>query len=614
MSDMKLPHMAAPVVYHVRPLSTGARLLEVQCRVLNPDPAGQQFSLPSWAPGSYMIRDFARHVVAIEAWQGGNQLPLRKLDKGTWRTAPVTGELLVRAEVFAADSSVRGASLDKEGAFFNGASVFLRVHGREGERHVLHLSPTEGTSSLDWRVATTLSRLTGADWDFGAFEANSYEELIDHPVLMGALTTIEFEASSVAHAVVLAGRHNADTGRLSGDLARLCSWQIEFFGKPAPMSRYLFLVRLTGEGFGGLEHRASTALVCHRNDLPRPGLAAPNAQYRKFLGLASHEYFHLWNGKRIRPAEFVPHDLDREVYSRQLWIVEGITSYYDDLALHRAGLISADSYLELLGRSLTSVYRAAGRLRQTLEEASFDAWIKHYRPDENSPNAQVSYYTKGAMAALALDLETRLRTQGRVSLDDIMRVLWQTHGGDTSHGVADGVFEELASEITGLDLAEFFRTILRTTRDPPVGILLAQFGVRLHLRPASSQADPGGTAGRESDLRRPWLGIRTRNVQGRLRVTHVLDGGPAQNAGISAHDEIVAVQGIRSDADSFGTLVEHLSVGQSANVHLFRRDELLLVELTPVEPPRDTCYLTLDEQASIEALQRRRQWLMSPQA
>jgi predicted metalloprotease with PDZ domain len=325
-------------------------------------------------------------------------------------------------------------------------------------------------------VATTLPRLTGAAWEYGAFEAPGYEELIDHPVLMGTLTVAEFDACGTPHAIAIAGHQNADLARLSADLSRLCSWQIRLFGEPAPMLRYLFLVRLTGEGFGGLEHRSSSALVCHRNDLPQPGRAALSRGYRDFLGLASHEYFHLWNVKRIRPAEFTPYDLSREVYTRQLWIFEGVTSYYDDLALLRSGVITVETYLELLGRTLTSVYRTGGRRRQTLEEASFDAWIKFYRPDENSPNVQVSYYTKGAMVALALDLDVRLRTDGRISLDDIMRVLWENHGREPGHPMQEGVFEDLAAEVSGLDLAEFFAHSVRSTVDPPVGILLAQFG------------------------------------------------------------------------------------------------------------------------------------------
>lgn len=603
------PTTEAAVVYHLQPRRAGTRLLEVYCHVREPDPTGQVFSLPTWTPGSYMVRDFARHVVAIEASAGGEGVALCKIDKSTWRAAPTRSMLVIRMEVYASDLSVRGACLDPDGAFFNGSSVFLRVYGREGERCVLHISPGEESSKADWQVATSLSRMTGSDSDYGAFSADGYNELIDHPVLMGKLARADFEARGVAHSIVVAGRHDADLPRVAADLARLCTWHIDFFGVPAPVSRYLFLVRLTGGGYGGLEHRASSALVCHRNHLPRQGQAGTTREYRRFLGLASHEYFHLWNGKRISPLVLVNPELDREVFTRQLWLVEGVTSYYDDLALLRSGLISPEEYLESLGRTLTSVYRTAGRRRQTLEEASFDAWIKYYRPDENSPNAHISYYTKGAMVALALDLEIRLRSEGRLSLDDVMRVLWRNFWSHGAPGLPEGAFEELVAEVTGLDLSEFFRAGLRSTVDPPVGILLAQFGIRLTLRAARNADDTGGTRGESREKSPPWLGMRVRSEQCRLRVTHVIDGGPAQDAGILAEDKILALQGIRIDATQYDAAIERLDVGKPLEVHLFRRDELLCLTLTPSESPRDTCFLGFDEQATDIAVGRRRQWL-----
>lgn len=606
---MNLSLMDADVVYHLRPKPVGTRLLEVFCKVRDPDPAGQVFSLPAWIPGSYMIRDFARHVVTIEARAHGEAVSLRKLDKSTWKAAPAIGELVVRAEIFANDLSVRGACLDPSGAFFNGSSIFLRVHGRESGRCVVHVSPGEDPVTSTWQVATTLSRLTGSEWEYGAFESSDYEELIDHPVLIGDLTQVTFDVNGVSHAIVLAGRHNADLGRLSADLRRICAWHAGLFQGALPMSRYLFLVRVTGVAFGGLEHRSSTALVCHRRDLPHVAESNSTAAYRRFLGLASHEYFHLWNGKRIRPTELLQPDLARETYTRQLWIVEGITSYYDDLALLRSGVISVGDYLEALGRTLTSVYRSTGRRRQTLEEASFDAWIKHYRPDENSPNAHVSYYCKGAMAALALDLEMRLRTEGRASLDDVMRVLWRNYGRDSGHGLPEGMFEELVEEVTGLDFTDFFHQALRTTVDSPVGILLAQFGVRLSLRAAANSAEHASTKGGPGGLPQSWIGMRTRKQLGALRVTHVLDDGPAQAAGVIADDEIIAIDGIRVGAETFDEMVGRLQVGEPVRFHLFRRDELLHLDIAPSEAPRDTCFLSIDDDASEEAQERRRRWL-----
>ena len=257
------------------------------------------------------------------------------------------------------------------------------------------------------------------------------------------------------------------------------------------MDRYVFLITAVGEGYGGLEHRASTALLCSRDDLPRAGMREATQSYRTFLGLCSHEYFHTWNVKRIKPAAFTPYDLERENYTRLLWAFEGITSYYDDLQLVRAGLISESDYLEILGRSITSLLRTAGRMKQTVEEASFDAWIKYYRPDENSPNAQVSYYLKGSLIGLSLDLIIRSRTRGRKSLDDVMRTLWERYG-KTGLGVPENGIETLAAQVAGTSLRAFFDRALRTTDELPLKQVLATVGVGMQLRTAQSPADQGG--------------------------------------------------------------------------------------------------------------------------
>ncbi len=621
---MNQPVANAPVVYHLRPLNTGAHLYEVTCRIEQPSPDGQLLSLPAWIPGSYLVRDYARHVVQFQAECGGEPVAARKLNKHTWRVAPVPGELLVRITVHAADPSVRGAWLDSQQGFVNGVCVFLRVHGQEQAPSVVHIDPpdlpaslslTSSTSpapGLGWRLSTGLQRLTGGQGGFGAFQAAGYSDLIDHPVLMGPLTTVEFLAAGVPHALVLAGLSNPDRERLQADLTRLCTWHIDFFGRPAPMSRYVFLVRASGEGYGGLEHRSSAVLGCRRDDLPQQGVAGNEAGYRRFLGLVSHEYFHAWHIKRIRPAEFVAADLGVEVYTHQLWIFEGITSYYDDLALRRSGLITTDQYLELMGRSLTQLYRTYGRRYQTLEEASFDTWIKFYRPDENSPNATISYYLKGALVALALDLELRSRSAGTCSLDAVMRTLWQEYGAEDSPGLAEGQFERLTETLSGLDLEAFFRQTLRTTIDPPIGILLAQFGVRLHMRSPESDTDAGGARGRREDRPRGWLGIKVQAVDGRVRISHVAAGSPGQQAGLAAGDELLALAGRRIAPDSWETTLDRLIPGVDLTCHLFRDQQLVQLVFQPVPAPRDTCYLTLDPEADPDMVARRNAWLGIP--
>jgi len=601
----------AAVVYTVRQAQPAAHRFEVDCRIADPDPQGQVVSLPAWVPGSYMIRDYARHVVSLEAQAGGEAVAVRKLDKSSWRVDPVEGPLVLRAVVYAHDLSVRGAYLDGRHAFVNGVCLFLRVHGRETERCVMHLLPPPGPTPQRWRVATTLTRLSGASWEFGSFEAAGHDHLIDRPLLMGPLTLVEFTVAGVPHALAIAGRHAADVSRLGEDLTLLCEHHIDFFGRPPPMDRYLFLLTVLNEGYGGLEHNDCTALVCCSTDLPVRGRRQMSPGYRKLLGLVSHEYFHLWNVRRIRPAEFSPCDLSRETYTRQLWIFEGITSYYDDLALLRSGLIGADAYLRLLARTLTAVYRTPGRRRQTLEEASFDAWIKFYRQDENAPNAMVSYYHKGAMVALALDLEIRVRSSDRYSLDDVMRAMWAEYG-DSAAGMPRGRLEALAEEVTGLDLKTFFDSSLRSTLDPPVGILLAQAGIRLHLRAARSASDRGGEPAAGEDRHRGWLGMRTRADHGRLCVRHVLDDGPAQQAGISAGDELVALNGRRIRPDDFERSLDMLAVGDTVELQLFRRDELLAAHPVIAAAPKEICDLGFDEDAGAQAVERRGRWLHLP--
>ena len=597
------------IVYSVRPQHTGAHWFEVTCRINEPDAKGQVFSMPAWIPGSYLIRDYARHVMHVEAESGGQRIPLRKTDKSTWRAGPADGPLFIRAEIYAHDLSVRGAFLDQGHAFFNGVCLFFRIHGLDDQRCLVHVAPPQGIPESAWKVATGLERLTGSAFEFGAFIAESYEALIDHPFLIGDLLLGRFEVAGAEHVIAIAGRHEADLARLERDLSQVCSSHVELYGGAMPLRRYVFLITVLNEGNGGLEHRNSSALICGRNSLPRAGQTQVTPGYRDFLGLVSHEYFHLWNVKRIRPAEFIPGSLDKEVYTRQLWVFEGITSYYDDLGLLRGGLITQEAYLELLGRTLTAVYRSRGRRRQTLEESSFDAWIKLYKPDENTPNAVVSYYSKGAMVALALDLELRLKSGGRCSLDDVMRSLWAKYGADGNRGLGEGGFEILAEEVSGLNLADFFKQALRTTVDPPAGILLAQFGIVLHMRAMESESDRGGKPGRRENPRGAWLGFGTRTDGDRVRVKHVYADGPAVSSGLSANDEIVALNRNRITSRNLSTSLERLESGQMVEIEVFRRDELIRVTVVAAASPRNTCYLGIDPDANDAAVLRRREWL-----
>ena len=598
-----------PIRYKITPKHPEAHLFEVTCFVADPDPAGQRFALPAWIPGSYLIREFARNVTRIHATSRGKPLGIAKLDKHTWQCAPANAPVTVTMEVYGHDLSVRGAHLDTTHAFFNGSSVFLRVLGQEHCGCEVDIRAPRGARYRRWQVATAMRRGNAKPYGFGTYGAKDYDELIDHPVEMGTFTLATFKAAGVPHDVAITGRHGADLPRLCKDLKRLCEWHIGLFGRPAPMDRYVFLVTAVGDGYGGLEHRASTALLCSRDDLPQPGVKEITDSYRGFLGLCSHEYFHTWNVKRIKPAAFVPYDLERENYTCLLWAMEGITSYYDDLALVRCGLISQASYIELLGRAITNHLRTLGRQKQTVADASWDAWIKYYRQDENSPNALVSYYLKGSLIALCLDLLIRDQTKGRRSLDDVMRALWERYGR-TGAGIPEDGVERIAEEISGARLKGFFDLALRSTKEIPLKSWLSTMGIELHLRTSAGSADKGGTAGSKNAARpSAKLGARTAEDPAGAKLTHVLDGGAAQTAGLSAGDVIVALDGLRVNAKS---LDQRLSAHtRSATLHYFRRDELCTTALPILPAPLDTSYLTVTKSTASVA-RRRAGWLGAP--
>ncbi|GHU11637.1 peptidase [Betaproteobacteria bacterium] len=586
-----------PIRYTIRPARPAAHLFAVTCTVPAPSQDGQRFSLPTWIPGSYMIREFARHIVRIEAHAGGKPVALVKLDKQTWRAAKVGAgvALTLSYEVYAWDLSVRAAHLDQTHGFFNGTSVFLAVEGQLDAPCLVDIQPPE--AAQDWRVATALPRAEGAPgaarpYGFGLYRSANYDELIDHPVEMGTFTLDTFEAGGVRHDIVLTGRHDCDTTRLKADLARVCQWQIDFFGAPPPMAHYLFLTQVVGEGYGGLEHRASTALIANRDDLPYPGMQGLPDAYKTYLGLCSHEYFHSWNVKRIKPAAFVPYDLSRENNTRLLWAFEGFTSYYDDLALVRAGIIGLDDYLELLAKTATAVLKTPGRHYQSVAESSFDAWTRYYRQDENSPNAIVSYYTKGALIALALDLQLRAHSGGKRSLDDVMRALWQQYG-QCGIGVAeDGIFAVVA-ELGDARLAKWLRQAVDGTGDLPLAKLLKPFGVHW-------LAEAAGAA--------PTLGVKLAAGK-EARIATAFEDGPAQRAGLSAGDVLIALNGLRVEGDTLTKQLTRRRAGERIEIHAFRRDELMRFEVELAPAPADTVKLSVDAAAGKDAAKLRRGWL-----
>lgn len=543
-----------------------------------PAPAAQQdFSLPVWIPGSYLVREFAKQLSGLSAHQGSRELAVEQLDKASWRVrCSGRAALVLSYDVHAFDASVRTAWLDSQRAFFNASSLCLRAHGREADAHHIELAHVPD----GWHVATEMAV---AD---GGYQAGGYDELLDHPFEIGAHWQGEFVAAGVPHRIVVAGAWPSfDGARLLADVQRICEAQIAFWGE-APFERYSFLLWAVDDGHGGLEHRASTALICARRELPTAAEAqAPSDNYARLLGLFSHEYFHAWNVKRLRPAEFATFDYQRENYTELLWFFEGFTSYYDELLLLRAGLVDTPRYLKLLAASVNGVLASPGRRVQPLSGASYEAWTKYYRPDENSPNTTSNYYAQGALVALCLDLSLRAH---KSSLDALMTRLWQASaGGPVSEADILAAVKSLGGEAVAGQLHQW----VHGTDELPLRELLEAAGVNWR------------DDGRASVAQRLGLRVRESALTG-VTITHVLSGGTAQAGGLNARDDVIGCNGwrLRRLDDALGLL----AAGDTQLRLLVGRDQRLVelvVDLPPSRPAAVALTLAADAHAA------RRRWL-----
>jgi predicted metalloprotease with PDZ domain len=530
--------------YRIEAADLHAHLYGVTLTIAHPA-ANQRVSLPVWIAGSYMVREFAKQITGISARQGKRHVAVHQLDKATWAVDCEAGKpLTLHYQVHAHDDSVRTAWLTTQRGFFNGTSLCLQVEGQADAPHQLELVAdsfnVRGAASK-WQVATGLTPVKTDRQGFGTYVAANYDELVDCPVEMGTFWSGSFKACGIEHRFVVAGATPAFDGeRLLRDSQKICETAIRFWhGKKhsaTPHKNYVFMLNAVADGYGGLEHRNSTALICNRADLPRynsnDGSAKDAKQsegYTTLLGLISHEYFHTWNVKRLRPAEFARYDYTQENYTELLWFFEGFTSYYDDLLLRRAGLIDDAQYLRLLNKTINQVLQTPGRKVHSVAQSSFEAWTKYYRQDANSPNLTVSYYTKGALVALCLDLT--LRQHGvknhSVSLDDVMCALWTRcctgkHNGPMTEADVLAVLKEL----TGRSWTAEFKAWVHGTRDLPLEKLLAHHGV-------SVQRDPAQLAQR--------LGLRVAEDHS-VHIKTVLNGSAAHKAGFAPGDEWLGLE------------------------------------------------------------------------
>ena len=527
--------------------------------------------MPAWIPGSYLIRDFSKQIETIEAFaldKPNEALVLERIDNDQWRLPKVAGPVEILTTVYAFDSSVRAAYLDTERAFINPSSLCLAVKGQESLACAVVLVPPKDSYANTWTVQTGLQPAKVDDQGYGFYLAKNYDDLLDHPVAMGEFQIAHWQSNGVSHAMAIQGCiHEVDLERLATDLQAICTCTINLFEpktKKAPFQNYLFLVNAVLSGYGGLEHRNSTALLCRRDQIPQINSPLDETSYREFLGLCSHEYFHAWLVKRIQPKAFQPYQLDRRNHTRLLWLFEGFTSYYDDLQLFRSKRIDLKTYLKLVANNWNGILRGPGRLKQSLADSSFDAWTKYYQADENTPNAVVSYYGKGALLALGLDLKIREFTSNQKSLDDLMRLIWQIHGV-TLDGIAEDGLDDLMRTLLGSGFNttwnEFKSRYIFGAEDIPIQKWIDSKFITVKQKKHSKLE--------EIKLQ---FGMRHSDSNGWLKVTHVLDGGAAQLAGLATGDLLASINGERITAARWDKVLSSLITGQIIQICFYRDD------------------------------------------
>lgn len=514
----------------------------------------QELWLPTWIPGSYLIREFAKHIESVKASdEAGRLLSIKKLEKNRWRLFNTDFELItVEYDVYAYDLSVRGAYVDQSRLYVNPACVCLAIEGQEQAPCEVELFlPHE---LKHFQLATGLASKSLVKGRY-TLKAENYDQLIDSPFELADQTRFQFEANGIPHEFVISGKHATNVARLKSDIEKICQTEIDLFGS-APFQNYTFMTMATENSYGGLEHCNSTSLITPRDDLPQANEAQePSKDYQRFLGLCSHEYFHSWLVKFIRPENFANYDLHQEGYTTLLWVFEGFTSYYDDLILLRSGVISQQSYLDLLKAQIDRYLQNPGRFIQTVSESSFDAWIKYYRQDENSNNAGTSYYNKGALVALCLDLGLRLRGS---SLDALMRRLYE----NTQNGiqVSEQTIFDLCHELTGDQWTEQINHLINTTDELPLDQLLPEFGVTYTL--SNEKTLPSG--------------LKVTEKPEGLLIQQVRRDSTAAQAGLSANDVIIAIDGLKASEKLLNKYAKQ--EGQCV-IHAFRRDELMQFEV-----------------------------------
>ncbi len=501
--------------------------------------------MPVWTPGSYLIREYAKHLQDFSAYSE-NERPLhwQKLSKNHWQIETLeVSEVIVKYRIFANELTVRTNHLDSTHGYFNGAALFFYIPGFEKHSIWSTIIPPKS----DWQVTTSLPKISEPQ---NTFEAADFDTLVDSPFEIGTHQLYEFEVEGKKHQLAIWGKGNAKPQALIPDLKKIVEVEAEFFGG-LPYEKYLFLLHLSGTGFGGLEHKFSCSL-----NYPRLGFKNQEKRDR-FMQLVAHEFFHLWNVKRIRPKGLEVFNYEQENYTPVLWFCEGTTSYYDLLIPLRAGIYDVQTFLKGLGKEITQLLKTRGRNVQPVSEASWDAWIKLYRRDANSNNCQISYYLKGAMISLLLDLLIREKHENQRSLDDVMRRMWERFG-KLEVGFTPKQLQSVIEEVVELDLSDFFDKYINAVEELPFDEYLRPFGLTL----------------KKEDNEWPNLGMNVITENGREVIKYVEADGPAQVAGLDAGNELLAIDGFRVSADKLSDRLKDYQPGESIEVTVFHQDEL----------------------------------------
>lgn len=569
---------AEPIRYLLRFPAPQTHYIEVEAVIPARGGTDLGLTMPVWTPGSYLVREYARHVEGLRATApDGQELPCLKVRKNRWRITPRgAAEIKVSYRVYARAMSVQGNWVDGSFALINGAATFLTVADQQARPHEVKLVLPSG-----WRTSMTgLPEVSNGESHH--YRAADYDTLVDSPIYAGNPAVYGFQVDGVPHFLVNEGEGGLwDGPRSARDVEAIVRAQKAFWGS-LPYEKYVFFNLLTESG-GGLEHKNSTVLMASR------WATRTRAGYLSWLNLVSHEFFHTWNIKRLRPVELGPFDYDNEVYTPNLWVAEGVTSYYDRLFVRRAGLCTDEEFLagdpptpgaenDKTVNDIERLQTTPGRLVQSLEASSYDAWIKFYRRDENTANTGISYYVKGAVVAFLLDAKVRRATDGRKSLDDVMRQAYARYSGP--NGFTADQFQRVAQEVAGIDLSSWFQKVLQTTEELDYAEALSWFGLRF-----AKDEKKNNNANKPP---KAWLGLVTKNEQGRFVVTQVKRGTPGYEAGFNVGDEILAIGDDRVTSDQWSKRMECFRPGERASILIARRDRLQRLDATfGQEPPRE---------------------------